>query len=96
MRSFVHILAIIFLVGCSTTVKVKDDVVAPIITPEGYITCTHTHDASRNFTYKPPIKKYTQTLFEQEVITYEFILISGEAHFLSGNEEGNYDCNRSD
>jgi len=87
MYKFTYILAIVvLLVGCST---------ATVDAPpahEGAITCVHTHDDTRNFTYMQPVKKYEQTLFGEIVITYEFILTSGDTHFISGAEEENYEC----
>ena len=90
MGKLAYILAFVALVGCSATVKVKD---TPLIAPEGAVACAHSHDSSRNFVYNPPIKEYKHTVLGRDMITYEFILISGETHFLSGDEENNYECN---
>lgn len=93
MNRLILALSVLILVGCGSTGTVEP---ATPDAPTGSITCIHKYDVSRNFSYGDPIQRSEMTMFGETVVTYVFILLNGETHVLSGDEEANYDCKRVD
>ena len=93
MKPLLYIVTFFLLVSCSVTVPLIEEPALPVVTFDGDVLCIHKHDPDRNFAYTPPVKEYRQVIMGETIFTYEFVLTSGEKHFLSGSEQINYQCN---
>jgi hypothetical protein len=86
----------LFLVACKTDEAPEKPDVSDLEEFQTVTFCDHKFSNERDFYYQGEYRVYQQTMFDEEIVTFEFTLLddrfNGGLHYLSNQEYENYIC----
>ena len=101
MKNVILLSLLALLIGCSNNKvnDVNDDITPPVVVedveeprPDHTITCVHSYERLKTFIHSGNVKRYQEQMFGRMVYVYEYVLVDGKIHRLSGDELENYKC----